>query len=131
MEAALTIDILFYAGLRRELAQRRRYVMAARLDPRFFFRARRGELMLVPEGRYGAGLPIAGIDTVEHRADTHGELLACVTDHGPIELGRFDSKGQARAWQRALERVLAWSRHTAVLLLVVALASAAAACRPT
>jgi len=92
--------------------------------------ARRGELMLVPEGRYGAGLPIAGIDTVEHRADTHGDLLACVTDHGPIELGRFDSKGQARAWQRALERVLAWSRHTAVLLLVVALASAAAACRP-
>ena len=45
MEAAPMIDILFYTGLRRERAQRRRYGMAARLDPRFFFRARRGELI--------------------------------------------------------------------------------------
>jgi DNA-binding LytR/AlgR family response regulator len=45
MEAAPMIDILFYAGLRRERAQRRRYVMAARLDPKFFFRARRGDLI--------------------------------------------------------------------------------------
>jgi len=45
MEAALTIDILFYAGLRRERAQRRRSVMAARLDPKFFFRASRGDLI--------------------------------------------------------------------------------------
>ena len=45
MEAAPTIDILFDAGLRRERAQRRRYVMAARLDPKFFFRASRGDLI--------------------------------------------------------------------------------------
>ena len=45
MEAAPMIDILFYAGLRRERAQRRRYVMAARLDPKFFFRASRGDLI--------------------------------------------------------------------------------------
>ncbi len=45
MEAGLTIDIPFYAGLRRERAQQRRYVMAARLDPRFFFRASRGDLI--------------------------------------------------------------------------------------
>jgi len=36
MEASQMIDILFYTGLRRERAQRRRYVIAARLDPKFF-----------------------------------------------------------------------------------------------
>ena len=45
MEAALMNDTLFDAGLRRERAQRRRSVMAARLDSKFFFRARRGELI--------------------------------------------------------------------------------------
>ena len=91
--------------------------------------SRRGEVMLAPEGRYGAALPIAGIGAFTQRSESGEHVLVCESDHGPIELGRFGSEKLALAWQRILTRLLAMSRHAALVLLLFGVALLASACR--
>ncbi|MBM4376227.1 MAG: thioredoxin family protein [Deltaproteobacteria bacterium] len=90
--------------------------------------ARDGAVMLLPEGRYGAGLPIGGIDRIAHVAEDGAHRLVCVSDHGSIELASFGSERAALAWQRVVLRMLEMARHVGVLALTVASWMSLAAC---
>lgn len=92
--------------------------------------SRSGAVRLVAAGSYGAGLPIAGITAIEHRKEGAAQLLVCVSDHGPIELARFDSERLALAWQRILRRMLEMSRHVVLVVLLVGGLLQASACCP-
>ncbi len=90
--------------------------------------ARDGAVMLVPEGRYGAGLPIEGIERIVCVGAGGEHRLLCESDHGAIELGVFASERTAKAWRRVVERLLDMSRHVPSVVVALALCGALFAC---
>lgn len=89
---------------------------------------RSGAILLVPEGRYGAGLSLGGVERLVLVTRDEMTRLVCESDHGSIELGGFSSPSTAKAWQAALGRIFEFARHVALLICVIGVSVASQAC---
>jgi len=68
--------------------------------------SRLGAIDPKPEGRYGAALPLAEIDSLDIQKATGGFALVFASSHGPYQLGVLESEQLARRWQRTLLELL-------------------------
>lgn len=89
--------------------------------------SRSGAVDLKPEGRYGAALRIAELETIDVVADGSGFTLRAHSSHGPFDIGTLETEEQAKRWQGAVLRLLERVSHHAAFAV---LAFVLGACSP-
>jgi thioredoxin-like negative regulator of GroEL len=74
--------------------------------------SRAGAIDIKLEGRFGKAIPIEEIEALDVEEDGDAfSLMIRTRDHGPFSLGSLESEAEARAWQRALARLVEGTAH--------------------